>query len=130
VPPGKRRRGLWAALAIASASALLAACGGEDEPADGLGPPGVGAERAGSVAPLAQCRDWSEGTVDERMATIDDIREQLNQAGNLEPQPDLSNERAYELLDDACAQPYAAGFRLYKIYSRGAAFSSLAPPSE
>jgi hypothetical protein len=87
---------------------------------------GVGKPIAGSVAPLAQCSDWNEGTREERLATIADIRAQLNQAGADGPTPDLPDDEAYALLERACANDFATGFRLYKLYARGAAFSHLA----
>nr|MBA2522429.1 hypothetical protein [Solirubrobacterales bacterium] len=85
----------------------------------------VGQVRAGSVASLAQCSDWVEGTEEERAATIDDIRAQLNQAGADGPTPDLPSDEAYALFERACANDYAAGFRLYKLYARAGAFSTL-----
>jgi hypothetical protein len=39
--------------------------------------------------------------------------------------PELDDEQAYELFENACAQNNSASFRLYVIYSRAAAFSSL-----
>jgi len=112
------------ALAVAAAAAL-SACGGTAS-GDEAGT-GVGQERVGSVAALAQCSDWNEGTEEERQATILDIQRQLNQAGADGPTPDLPVDEAYDLFERACANEYAAGFRLYKIYARGAAFSRLAP---
>ena len=110
------------ALAVA-ATAALSACGeaaSGDEAASG-----VGQERAGSVAALAQCSDWNAGSEEERLATIADIQAQLNQAGADGPTPDLPTDEAYDLFERACANDFAAGFRLYKIYARGAAFSRL-----
>lgn len=116
-----RRVGLTVALAAALA---LAACGGgEEQPT--ADPPGVGQSRAGSVAQLASCADWREGSVDERLATIDQVRSQVNPDGAPEV-PSLSDEDAYEFFERACAPEYADGFRLYKLYNRGASFNSLA----
>lgn len=81
--------------------------------------------RAGSVASLAQCSDWAAGDRDQRIATLHDIRAQVNQTGAAEPTTDLSDEKAYAVLQRTCSQPYAAGFRLYKLYTRAAAFSPL-----
>ncbi len=102
---------------------LLAGCG--EDGSGGGDAAGVGQARAGSVASLAQCSDWNEGSEEERLATVTDIRAQLNQAGADGPTPDLPDEQAYDLLQRACANDFAAGFRLYKIYARGAAFSRL-----
>ena len=107
----------------------VGACGGQSEAAtDGAPMPevtGVGDVRAGSVASLAQCSDWNDGTAAERLATIADIRGQVNQAGADGPTPDLNDEDASALFERACANDYAAGFRLYKLYLRAASFDSL-----
>ena len=87
---------------------------------------GVGQVRAGSVASLAQCSDWNEGDLDAKLATIHDIRAQVNQAGADGPTPDLTDDQAFDLFEDLCAQDYAAGFRLYKFYVRAAGFAPLA----
>lgn len=118
------RAGLAALAPVAATlvAATFAACG-DDAQAD-RDVTGVGQPIAGSVAPLAQCRDWSAGTEEEKLATIGDIRAQLNQAGSDGPTPDLTDQEAYDLFERACANDYAAGFRLYKVYARGAAFSS------
>jgi len=84
----------------------------------------VGPVRAGSVASLAQCSDWTAGDREQRLATLHDIRAQVNQVGS-EPTTDLSDDQAYAVLQRTCSQPYASGFRLYKLYTRAAAFSSL-----
>lgn len=104
---------------------LLVGCGGGAK--DSGEPSEVGAVRAGSAAPLAQCRDWVKGSREQRLATIHDIREQLNQTGSGEPTSDLDDERAYAVLQRACRHDFAAGFRLYKLYARAAAFAPLAP---
>lgn len=86
---------------------------------------GVGSIRAGSVAQLAQCSDWNRGSRPERLATIADIRAQVNQAGADGPTPDLTDGDAYALFERACSNDYALGFRLYKLYLRGASFGAL-----
>jgi hypothetical protein len=117
---GRPRAAMLASLAVC----LLVGCG--DGAKDSGEPAEVGAVRAGSAAPLAQCRDWVEGNRAQRVATIQDIREQLNQTGSGEPTSDLDDEEAYAVLQRACRQDFAAGFRLYKLYARAAAFAPLA----
>lgn len=109
--------------ALAAGAAVFAACGQGEVTESPDAPSGVGQERAGSVAALVQCSDWNVGSEDERWATITDIRAQLNQAGADGPTPDLPDGEAYDLFERACANDFAAGFRLYKVYARGAAFS-------
>lgn len=109
------------------AGALLAAGGcGEDGPDPEV--KGVGQVSAGSVAPLAQCRDWQTGTEEERQATIDDIRDQLNPEDSPVQTNELSDERAYEVFENGCAPHGAETVRLYLLYARAAAFEPLLEP--
>ena len=99
-----------AALASVAALALLAGCGDEgDAGADDM--QGVGIVRAGSTAQFASCRDWRNGTEDERYATIEDIRGQLTPQSSETAESDLSDERAYEIFDHICANDWAASLR-------------------
>jgi hypothetical protein len=117
-----------AVLALALIAAALAGCGGDD--ATGQDPPahGVGDEVGGSVAALAQCRDWNAGTEEEKQATIADIRSSLTPQSQEEPSTSLSDEDAYELFEHSCAESWAQGFELYKLYARRAALAPLAEP--
>jgi hypothetical protein len=135
------------ALAAAGTLALLAGCGGGDAPPGS--PPGgaveqpalersgegdvvdisgtepVGEMTAGSVAPLAECRDWNGADPGERLATIADIRSQMNLEDSGIDAPALTDDEAAQLFDGACGPDYAGGFRLYKLYARGAGFVEL-----
>jgi hypothetical protein len=87
----------------------------------------VGPVKAGSVAAGAQCRHWNRGTEDEKLATIEDVRSQINlQSGTVET-AELTDARAYELFEHACAPDYAAGLKLYKLYVQRAGFQPLVP---
>jgi hypothetical protein len=124
-----RRTSAWAAaLALVLIAGALAGCGGDD--ATGQDPPakGVGEEVGGSVAALAQCRDWNAGTEEERQATIADIRSSLTPQSQPESGTALSDERAYELFEHSCEEDWAQGFELYKLYARAAAFAPLTEP--
>jgi hypothetical protein len=101
----------------------LAGCG---EDSDDDEAQGVGQVKVGSVASLAQCRDWNAGTEEEKLATIEDIRAQINLEDAPVETTSLSDERAHEVFDNACAETYSGPFRLYRIYARAAAFESLA----
>jgi hypothetical protein len=109
---------------VALTAGALAGCGGD---ATGQDSPehGVGEEVGGSVAALAQCRDWNAGTEAERRATIADIRSSLTPQSQEESRTSLSDERAYELFEDSCDVEFAQGFELYKLYARAAAFAPL-----
>jgi len=127
-----------ALLALAGALALaLAGCGG-GEPATGAATTGgtqtavdisgtapVGEDTAGSVAQLVQCRDWNRADPGQRLATIADVRSQINLKGTGVKAPALSDAEAQEVFDNACSPSYAQGYRLYVIYARAAAFKPL-----
>lgn len=134
----RRGRGLLPLIAVA-ASLTVAGCGsGDREPtpsteADAAAAEPLGEETAGSVAQLAQCRDWNRGDDAEKLATIEDIRSQVNRPDSGFEAPPLSDGEAMELFDNACAASYAQGFRLYILYARGASVAPLVreqPPED
>lgn len=77
------------------------------------------------MAQLAQCRDWNRGGRAEKLATIEDIRSQVNREDSGFEAPPLSDAEAMRLFDRACAAPYAQGFRLYILYARAASAAPL-----
>ena len=102
----------------------LAGCGGGDESTP-VQQQGVG----DLVAPinLADCDDWQQASVDERLATIEQIKSFLGGpvSGTESTGDVLDDEEAYDLFQNYCANEYARGFKLYKLYARAAAFSGL-----
>ncbi len=128
------RRVRAGALALALAG-LAAGCGddateqrpatAEDRVIDISGTEAVGQVVTGSVAPLAQCRDWNGANREQKLATIDDVRNAINLKGTGIKAPPLSDEEALGVFDNACRADYAQGFRLYKIYARAAGFAPL-----
>jgi hypothetical protein len=129
------------AAALAGVVALtLAACGSEepaavvqaDEVVDisgtepvGPGVQPVGEMTAGSVAPLVECRDWNEASPEQRLATIADVRSQINLEDSGIEGPALTDEEAEQLFDGSCEPTWAQGFRLYKLYARAVGFVGL-----
>jgi hypothetical protein len=110
------------AVALAASAAACGEQSGDQEEAQGVGP-----VKAGSVAAGAQCRHWNRGTEEEKRVTIEDIRSQINlESGTLET-AGLTDDQAYELFEHACAEDFAAGLKLYKLYVQRAAFQPLAP---
>lgn len=113
-----------AAAAALSVVAAAAGCGGsEDEQRSRARP--VGTESAGSVVQFADCADWRRGTKAERDATIDALRGQLTAQSSATAESPLADERAYEILERACAPEFAASLRLYKLYVRAQGFAPL-----
>ena len=110
-------------LALGAALAL-ASCGSGSDPPERAQP--VGEKLVGSVAPMAQCSDWSAGTRAQRVATIHDIRQQVNlQDGTVRTQ-ELNDRAAYRVLQNICSKDFAGSFRLYKLYARAASFGEFA----
>jgi hypothetical protein len=110
-------------VAAAAAAALLAigiaGCGGDDRPA------GSGGPTLDDPIELADCTDWEEGSVEERLGTIRQIRAFISTPvpGTGGRGVTLDDDRAYELFEEACSHSVAQGFTLYKLYVRAAAFS-------
>jgi hypothetical protein len=125
---------LAAALVVAVLPLALAGCGDEEAsearqaqempegPVDISGTDPLGQEIGGSVAPLAMCVDWNGGSEPERLATVEEIRRQLAAQDSGVTVPELSDDEAEEVFDNACEPSWAAGFRLYKLYSRAVGF--------
>ncbi|MDP9189897.1 MAG: hypothetical protein M3O25_11665 [Actinomycetota bacterium] len=107
----------------AAVSLAVAACGddrGPSTPPVNLGGPGINAP-----IQLADCTDWQDASVEERLGTIEQIE---NFAGGPVGTGGgrgavLSDDRAYDVMESFCGEEYARGFRLYKLYTRAAAFS-------
>ncbi len=116
---------------IAAAAAALfclfaiVGCGGSgsSNSAAGVGPD------IGVTLRLADCDDWNQADVSERLGTVQELS---NFAGGPTGSPaghgtTLSTKRGYDVLDGWCKQSYAHGFKLYKLYTRAAAFSNVVP---
>jgi hypothetical protein len=125
---GASRRGpAWAASLVALA--LLVGCGDSGESGDDAAGDvkGVGPVTAGSTAQFASCRDWKQGSEENRYATIEDIRGQLTPQSSETAESDLSDEDAYEMFQHTCEAEWAGSLRLYKLYARAQAFAPLTP---
>ena len=103
----------------------LTGCGGSDasNTASGAGP------RIGVALRLADCNDWNQADVSERLGTVQELSDF---AGGPTGSPaghgnTLSQKRGYDVLEGWCENTYARAFKLYKLYTRAAAFSSLVP---
>lgn len=109
-----------AAAAILLVGLTLAGCGGSD--GDSAGSRGA---KLDEPIQLADCTDWNEGSAEERLGTIRQIRVFIGGPvpGTGGSGVTLDDERAYELFEEACSHSVAQGFTLYKLYVRAAAFS-------
>lgn len=116
------RRGAVSAGSATLIVAALAGCGGEGDGSSGGSGQGV---QLGDPINLADCTDWNEGSVEERLGTIEAIREFTGGpiAGTAGSGRTISDEQAYDLFENYCENEFARGFKLYKLYGRAAAFS-------
>jgi hypothetical protein len=107
---------------VVALSLAAGGCGADPEDSQPVGP--VGDERAGSVAQLAECSDWTAGNRAEQEATVEVIKAAINLEDGTGETPELSDEEAYRVIDTTCGQDFAANFRLYKVYARATSFAS------
>ena len=101
--------------------AAIAGCGGSDSSnsAANVGP------HIGVELRLADCDDWNQATVSERLGTVQEL---TDFAGGPTGSPGghgntLSAKRGYDVLQAWCKNSFARGFKLYKLYTRAAAFT-------
>lgn len=77
------------------------------------------------MAQLVQCRDWVGATDEQKLATVADIRSQVNREDAGVTASELSDDEAIEVFENGCDEPSAAGYRLHVMYARAAAFKPL-----
>jgi hypothetical protein len=116
-------RGLPAS-ALICCIALLGGCGGSSHSkarATSSSAPGVG-----TSIRLDNCTDWQKATVAQRRQTVLELREfaggPVGSSAGIQKGPVLSDDRAYKLMRSFCANRFARGFKLYKLYEHAAAF--------
>jgi hypothetical protein len=127
-----QRRNPRTALALICCLALLGGCGGSSGSSDKSTssnskklPVELRAPPVGSVR-TADCRDWKRGTVAQRRSTVVALRKfaggPVGSSAARQTGPVLDDPRAYKVLKSYCANYFARGFKLYKLYERAAAF--------
>ena len=117
-----------ASLTLALVALLAAGCG-EDNVSQEEAQAELGVD-LGAPINLADCTDWQQGDVSQRLGTIRELEEFLggpvgNPGGG--HGATLSEDDAYQLFENFCEEEYARGFKLYKLYSRAAAFGGDIP---
>ena len=119
----RSRRSL--AVAALAGAVATAGCTGGDEAANRAQ---IATDaRLGQPVRLADCEGWQDAGARERYGTVEALR---RFAGDRSGSPGgrgatLDDSDAHDLFDRACAEPYARAFKLYKLYTRAAAFASL-----
>jgi hypothetical protein len=104
-----------AATLAASLGLALAGCGGDTAPAE----QGVGGN---TPLRLADCEDWNESGVEQRLNTVRQLREFNAGPSERVRGAVLDDDQAYDLLEGQCEPEFAGAFKLYKLYGRAAAF--------
>jgi hypothetical protein len=112
------------AAALIGCAALLGGCGGSSTSKDKPFPTtGAG---VGTSIRTANCTDWQRGTVEARRRTVVQLRGfaggPVGSSKGIQNGPVLDDTRAYKLLQSYCANEFARGFKLYKLYERAAVF--------
>jgi len=89
----------------------------------------VGAN-VGQPINLADCDDWQQANVEQRLGTIEQLKGFAGGPiiGNNAASPSgtgsvLEDKDAYDLFNRWCGQSFARGFKLYKLYERAAVFT-------
>jgi hypothetical protein len=127
-----RRRSAIALLLLAALTPAAAGCGGSDQSAGRQSAGGAG-PRISVPLSLADCTDWKNADAAERLGTIRQLAAFAGgQVGGSQGQPSghgatLDEKHAYALFQGYCSAPFARGFKLYKLYTRAAAFSPQSP---
>jgi hypothetical protein len=117
-------RALAARRAVAAfcAAALVAGCGGGDQPEPAAAPADGPLDRNARLQ-TATCRDWRVAPEHQRRNTVDRLEEVA--AGPRQEGVTLRDEVAYETLEARCTPEFARGFLLYHLYNSAAGFRSL-----
>jgi hypothetical protein len=117
---GRLRRTLSFAATSICCLALLGGCGGSSHSST------IATHGVGESLELASCSDWRKGTEAQRRRTVVELREfaggQVGSSVGIQRGPVLRDSSAYKLLQSWCRNYFARGFKLYKLYTRSAAF--------
>jgi hypothetical protein len=118
------RRALAATLLVGMFAAAGCGGGSSTQPQVDVGP------NVGQPISLADCNDWQQANVEQRLGTIKQLKGFAGGPviGNNASSPSgtgsvLDDKKAYDLFNGWCSQSYARGFKLYKLYERAAAFT-------
>jgi len=76
------------------------------------------------------CEQWEHGSEAQRSGTLIRLRRfagsPVGSSASLKNGPVLDDGRARKILNSFCSRPFARAFKLYKLYTRAAAFVGVA----
>lgn len=126
--PGPRKAHRALGAAALTAALALGGCGGSSGSAEG-GAPSARVPLGGNATlgnpRLVDCRDWRHGTTTARSGTIRELRGFAGgPVGGGYAGATIPDRLAYRVMAGWCGQSYATYFKLYKLYTRAAAFAS------
>jgi hypothetical protein len=120
-------------LALTLTAVTVSGCGGDDSKrasansSTSVAAPKVIHKDLGVDVRLADCQDWLRGDETARRGTIQEITGFAGgQVGSTPGNPNgavLTENQAYALFERWCGQDFAGAFKLYKLYTRAAAFT-------
>ena len=123
-----RRALILAAIVLSTAAAGCG--GGQDVHRQGAKSPAttkVVHKDLGVDVRLADCTDWNRGDEAARRGTVEEIAGfaggQVGSAPGNVNGATITTAQAFNLFNHWCSQQYARGFKLYKLYTRAAAFT-------
>jgi hypothetical protein len=123
---GDRRGRRPPVAALICCLALLGGCAGSSHAKTTGGPANPSASGVGASLRLDNCTDWNRATIAQRRATVLALRRfaggPIGSSGGIQNGPVLNDDRAYKLFQGYCANFFARGFKLYKLYTHAAAF--------
>jgi hypothetical protein len=117
---------LLSAAMLSAAIVLASGCGSgsSTQPQVDVGP------NVGQPINLADCSDWNQANTEQRLGTIQQLKDFAGGpvVGNNASYPAgtgsvLDDKQAYDLFNRYCAEDFARGFKLYRLYGRAAAFT-------
>ena len=120
---GRAHRKLPPLAALICCVALFGGCGGSSRSKPRVtGSTNLG---VGASISLDSCADWRRATIAQRRDTVLQLREfagsAVGSSAGIKTGPVLNDDRAYKLFQSYCANDFARGFKLYKLYERAAA---------
>jgi hypothetical protein len=109
-------------VAAVGVSAALTGCLGSGS--SGGPAPQSGGPTLATPIRLTDCSDWRKASPSQRSAIIEGVRSFTGgPTGSPAGQgPVLDDDKAYNLFEVDCREPFAKRFKLYKLYGRAAAF--------